>query len=51
MAIAESTVEKHMARGFLLMLEQFRDGGKQTVYPSNLKSPGNSDARKDRTSD
>jgi len=53
MAIAESTVEKHMARGFLLMLEQIRDGGKQFVYPSNLKSGnlGNSDARKDRTSD
>lgn len=53
MGIAESTVEKHMARGFLLMLEQFRDGGKQAVYPSNLK-PGNlrnPDARKDRTSD
>src|SRR5258706_13755665 len=53
MGIAESTVEKHMARGFLLMLEQFRDGGKQTDYPSNLK-PGNlrnPDARKDRTSD
>ena len=53
MGIAESTVEKHMARGFLLMLEQFRDGGKQAVYPSSLKS-GNlrsPDARKDRTSD
>ena len=53
MGIAESTVEKHMARGFLLMLEQFRDGGKQGVYPSSLK-PGNlrsPDARKDRTSD
>jgi len=53
MAIAESTVEKHMARGFLLMLEQIRDGGKQFAYPSNLKSGnlGNPDARKDRTSD
>jgi RNA polymerase sigma-70 factor (ECF subfamily) len=53
MAIAESTVEKHMARGFLLMLEQFRDGGNQAVHPSSLK-PGNlrnPDARKDRTSD
>jgi len=57
MGIAESTVEKHMARGFLLMLEQFRDGGKQAVYPSSLKS-GNfgtsdvrPDAKKDRTSD
>jgi RNA polymerase sigma factor (sigma-70 family) len=53
MAIAESTVEKHMARGFLLLLEQFRDGGNQAVHPSSLK-PGNlrnPDARKDRTSD
>jgi RNA polymerase sigma factor (sigma-70 family) len=57
MGIAESTVEKHMARGFLLMLEQFRDGGKRAVYPSSLQ-PGNlrnpdvrPDARKDRTSD
>jgi RNA polymerase sigma-70 factor (ECF subfamily) len=57
LGIAESTVEKHMARGFLLMLEQFRDGGKQVVHPSSLKS-GNlrnpdirPDGRKDRTSD
>jgi RNA polymerase sigma-70 factor (ECF subfamily) len=65
LAIAESTVEKHMARGFLLMLEQFQDGGKQPAYPSNLK-PGNlrnpdartgistdirPDVRKDRPSD
>jgi RNA polymerase sigma-70 factor (ECF subfamily) len=57
LGIAESTVEKHMARGFLLMLEQFRDGGKQAVYPSSLK-PGNlrnpdirTDGRKDRSSD
>jgi RNA polymerase sigma-70 factor (ECF subfamily) len=53
LVIAESTVEKHMARGFLLILEQLGDGGKQFAYPSNLKSGnlGNSDARKDRTSD
>jgi RNA polymerase sigma-70 factor (ECF subfamily) len=57
LGIAESTVEKHMARGFLLMLEQFRDGGKQEVHSSNLK-PGNlrnpdirTDGRKDRSSD
>ena len=51
--IAESTVEKHMARGFLLMLEQFKDGGKQAAYPSNQKSGNlrNPDVRKDRTSD
>jgi RNA polymerase sigma-70 factor (ECF subfamily) len=53
LAIAESTVEKHMARGFLLMLEQFKDGGKQAAYPSNLKSGNlrNPDVRKDRPSD
>jgi RNA polymerase sigma factor (sigma-70 family) len=65
LGISESTVEKHMARGFLVMLEQFRDGGNHAVYPSSLKS-GNlrnpdartdtrtdirPDARKDRTSD
>lgn len=57
LAIAESTVEKHMARGFLLMLEQFRDGGNQPPYPSHLKSGSlrnpdvRTDARKDRPSD
>lgn len=55
LGIAESTVEKHMARGFLLMLEHFRDGGKSVDYPSSLKSGNNSDIRvdvkKDRTSD
>jgi RNA polymerase sigma-70 factor (ECF subfamily) len=53
MGIAESTVEKHMARGFLLMLEEFKDGGKPAAYPSSLKSGNlrNPDAKKDRTSD
>ena len=57
LAIAESTVEKHMARGFLLMLEQFRDGGNAAAHPSNLKPSLNrnpdirSDVRKDRPSD
>ena len=53
MGIAESTVEKHMSRGFLLMLEEFKDGGKPAAYPSNLKSGNlrNPDAKKDRTSD
>jgi RNA polymerase sigma-70 factor (ECF subfamily) len=57
LGISESTVEKHMSRGFLLMLEQFRDGGNQAAHPSSLK-PGplrnpdiRTDARKDRTSD
>ena len=53
LGIAESTVEKHMARGFLLMLEYFRDSGNPAAHPSNLKSGifGNPDAKKDRTSD
>jgi RNA polymerase sigma factor (sigma-70 family) len=57
LGISESTVEKHMARGFLLMLEQFRDGGNPAAYPSSfkpvtLRNPDiRSDARKDRTSD
>jgi RNA polymerase sigma factor (sigma-70 family) len=57
MGITESTVEKHMARGFLLMLEQLRDSGNQAAYPSNtqsgnLRSPDiRTDVRKDRTSD
>jgi RNA polymerase sigma factor (sigma-70 family) len=61
LGISESTTEKHMARGFLLMLEQFRDGGNPAVYPSGLKSPTlrnpdtrtdiRPDAKKDRTSD
>ena len=55
LGIAESTVEKHMARGFLLMLEYFRDSGNPVGYPSSLKSGNNSDvrpdAKKDRTSD
>jgi RNA polymerase sigma-70 factor (ECF subfamily) len=36
--IAESTVEKHMARGFLLMLEQLGNGGKDPAQPSSLGS-------------
>ncbi len=53
--IAESTVEKHMARGFLLMLDQFAHGGKEPSHPSNPK-PGKTgtrtlDVRKDRSPD
>ena len=52
MGIAESTVEKHMARGFLLLLEQFRDGGKQAAYPSNpLSTARNPDIRTDARTD
>ena len=31
LGLAESTVEKHMSRGFLLMLDQFAHGGNQLV--------------------
>lgn len=53
--IAESTVEKHMARGFLLMLAELGHGGKDTGPTSSLGSGKNGirfrDGRKDRTSD
>jgi RNA polymerase sigma-70 factor (ECF subfamily) len=55
LGIAESTVEKHMARGFLLMLEPLRHGGNNTFHTSSLGSGkigiGPSRDRKDRTSD
>ena len=55
LGLAESTVEKHMSRGFLIMLEQFRHGGKEPSQPSSPK-PGKTgihrfDVRKDRSSD
>lgn len=37
MGIAESTVEKHMSRGFLLMLDWI--GGKDPSHPSSPRSP------------
>ena len=37
--LAESTVEKHMARGFLIMSEQYGHGGKLPSHPSNSR-PG-----------
>lgn len=37
LGLAESTVEKHMSRGFLLMLEWFQHGGIDTAQPSNPK--------------
>jgi RNA polymerase sigma-70 factor (ECF subfamily) len=36
--IAESTVEKHMARGFLLMLDQLGHGGKESPRSSSSGS-------------
>jgi RNA polymerase sigma factor (sigma-70 family) len=38
MGISESTVEKHMSRGFLIMLEQFGYGGNAPPTPSNTSS-------------
>jgi hypothetical protein len=44
-----------MARGFLIMLELARDGGKQTPHPSSSGSRNNGtfrlDDKKDRASD
>jgi len=39
LGLAESTVEKHMARGFLIMSEQYGHGGKVPSHPSNSR-PG-----------
>jgi hypothetical protein len=39
MGISESTVEKHMSRGFLIMLERMGHGGKEPSHPSNSR-PG-----------
>jgi len=38
LGLAESTVEKHMAKGFLIMLELFQHGGKEPSQPSNPTS-------------
>ena len=55
LGLAESTVEKHMARGFLIMLVQFGYGGNAPPQPSSSGSEKarnpRFDARKDRTSD
>jgi len=53
LGLAESTVEKHMARGFLLMLEPLRHGGKDSAQTSSFGSGkiGPAHDRKDRTSD
>jgi RNA polymerase sigma factor (sigma-70 family) len=38
MGISESTVEKHMSRGFLIMLDLFGYGGNAPPHPSNTTS-------------
>ncbi len=38
MGIAESTVEKHMSRGFLIMLDLYRHGGNPPPRPSSIGS-------------
>lgn len=55
LSLSESTVEKHMARGFLIMLEQFGHGGKAPPHPSSSRSRKHGtfrfDGKKDRASD
>lgn len=55
LGIAESTVEKHMSRGFLIMLEQFGTGGKEPFHPSSPRSDETGirsfHVRKDRSPD
>lgn len=53
LGIAESTVEKHMSRGFLLMLEWFQHGGIDPVQTSSpkIEASRKSDDRKDRKPD
>ena len=53
--LSESTVEKHMARGFLIMLELAGHGGKDPFHPSSSGSRKHGtfrfDGKKDRASD
>ncbi|HUE63085.1 MAG TPA: sigma-70 family RNA polymerase sigma factor [Rhizomicrobium sp.] len=55
LGLSESTVEKHMARGFLIMLEHLGHGGKESSYPSSFGSRKNGtlrfDGKKDRAPD
>ena len=55
LGITESTVEKHMSRGFLIMLEQFGYGGKEPLHPSSPRSDETGirsfHVRKDRSPD
>lgn len=36
MGISESTVEKHMSRGFLIILKLYQDGGNTPTHPSSF---------------
>src|ERR1700742_2438627 len=53
LGLSESTVEKHMARGFLIMLELSGHGGNDTSHPSSSRPRKNGtfrfDGKKDRT--
>jgi RNA polymerase sigma factor (sigma-70 family) len=55
LGLSESTVEKHMARGFLIMLELTGHGGKQPPHPSSSRPRKHEtfrfDDKKDRASD
>lgn len=55
LGLSESTVEKHMARGFLIMLELAGHGGNDASHPSSSRPRKNTtfrfDGKKDRTSD
>jgi RNA polymerase sigma factor (sigma-70 family) len=53
LGIAESTVEKHMSRGFLIMLDLWEHGGKAPAHPSSPKPAKHRtfDASKDRKPD
>ena len=55
LGLSESTVEKHMARGFLIMLEFVGHGGKDLSYPSSFGSRKHRtvrfDDKKDRATD
>jgi RNA polymerase sigma-70 factor (ECF subfamily) len=55
MGIAESTVEKHMSRGFLIMLDLFGYGGNAPPHPSHTVSgkigTSGRNVSKDRTRD
>jgi RNA polymerase sigma-70 factor (ECF subfamily) len=53
LGLSESTVEKHMAKGFLIMLEQYGHGGNLSSRPSSPATLEGMrrDVRKDRTTD
>lgn len=53
LGLAESTVEKHMSRGFLIMLDWLAHGGKDPSHPSSPRPADNRtlDAQKGRQRD